>query len=109
MKVNAIDIPAIMAQYIDSQVAPQATDLQKFVVYSMMYAVNNKINDIVKQYAPVMKMVGIMDDNGVIDLEYTHNMARDAMDHAGKLNVMGFVMDSSDIESLYNIAQRYGH
>lgn len=109
MKVNTADIPSIMTQYIDSQVAPQANGAQKFGIYALMYAVNTKINDITARYAPIMKMVGIMDDNGVIDLEYTHNMAKDAMDHAGKVNVLGFVMDSSDVESLYNIAQRYGH
>lgn len=108
MKVSTQDIPAIMAQYIDSQVAPQANGVQKFGIYSLMYAVNNKMTDIVTRYSPIMKMVGIMDDSGVIDLEYTHGMAADAMSHAGKVNVLGFLMDSSDVEAIYNIAQRYG-
>ena len=108
MKVSTQDIPAIMGQFIDAQIAPQATGMQKFGTYAMLYVVNNKLQQIVTQYTPIMKMTGIMTDDGMIDLEYLHGMTSDAMAHAGKVNVLGYLMDASDIESLYAIAQRFG-
>ena len=108
MKLDPQNIPLVMAEYVDAQVAPKANGVQKFGVYSMLYAVNNKMPEILQRYAPIMKMTGIMDDAGVIDVEYLHNMAADAMSHAGAVNLMGFVMDSTDVESLYAIAQRHG-
>ena len=108
MKISTQDIPLIMTEYVDSQVAPKANGMQRFGVYSMLYAVNNKMPEILQRYAPIMKMTGIMDDAGVIDVEYLHNMAADAMSHAGNVNLLGFVMDGTDVESLYAIAQRHG-
>lgn len=108
MKLDPQNIPLVMAEYVDSQVAPKANGMQRFGVYSMLYAVNTKMPEILQRYAPIMKMTGIMDDAGVIDVEYLHNMASDAMSHAGSVNLMGFVMDGTDVESLYAIAQRHG-
>ena len=108
MKIATQDIPAIMAQFIDSQVAPQASGLQKFGSYAMLFVVQNKMPEIITRYTPIMQMTGIMSEDGMIDLEYLHNMASEAMNHAGKVNLLGYLMDASDVESLYAIAQRLG-
>lgn len=108
MKITMQDIPAIMAEYVDAQVAPQASGMQKFGVYSLLFVVNNKMQEIAQRYTPVMRMTGIMDEAGTIDIEYLHNMASEAMNHAGTVNLLGYVMDASDVESLYAIAQRHG-
>ena len=108
MKMTTQEIPLVMAEYVDSQVAPKANGMQKFGTYAMLYVVNNKLPEIVTRYTPIMRMTGIMDDAGAIDLDYVHSMAADAMSHAGSVNVLGFNMDGTDVESLYAIAQRHG-
>ena len=108
MMISTSDIPAIVSQYIDSQVAPKASGMQKFGVYSILFVMNSKMPEIVARYTPVMRMAGIMDDNGMIDLDFTYNLTKDAMGHAEKVNLFGYVLDSTDVESLYAIAQRHG-
>ncbi len=108
MKIATTDIPAILGQFIDAQIAPQASGMQKFGSYAMLFVVNNKLQEIVAQYTPIMRMTGIMSEDGMIDLEYLHNMMADAIGHAGKVNVLGYLVDASDIESIYSIAQRFG-
>lgn len=108
MKINTNDIPAIMSAFVDSQIAPQASGMQKFGAYSMLFVMQNKMPEIVNRYGPIMRMTGMMGDDGMIDLEYVHNMLSDAMNHAGKVNVMGYLVDAADIESIYQIAQRFG-
>ncbi|MGN1038054.1 MAG: hypothetical protein ACI4P0_01500 [Mailhella sp.] len=55
-----------------------------------------------------MKMAGVLDDAGMIDIDLAHNMATFAMDKAGTVNIAGYLADSSDIEQIYNIAKSYG-
>ena len=108
MKISTQDIPAVLSEFLDAQVAPKASGLQKFGAYALMFVVNNKMPEITARYTPIMKMVGLMGDDGLIDLDYAHNMISDAMSHAGRVNVLGYLVDAPDVESIYAIAQRHG-
>ena len=108
MKISTSDIPAIIGQYVDSEVAPIASGMQKFGAYSLVFVIQNKIKDIIDQYGPTMKMIGIMDDEQMLDMDAAREMASFAMQKAHKVNVLGFIMDKHDIDSLYTISQRYG-
>ncbi len=108
MKLNPQEIPAVFGEFLDSQVAPQANGLQKFGAYAMQFVIGAKMPDIMQRYAPVMKMTGILGDDGLIDIDYAHNMASAAMGKAGKVNILGYNIDASDIETIYAISQRHG-
>ena len=108
MKVNHTDLPAILGQYVDSEIAPKATGGQKFLAYAALFAAQARMANIIQTYTPVLKAAGIMGDDGMIDADAAYDMAKFAMDKAGKVNVMGYIMDSSDVDALYDIAQSYG-
>lgn len=108
MKINHTDIPAIFSQFLDAAVAPQATGMQKFGAYAAAFIVQSRMPQIMAQYGLVMKMAGVLDDAGMIDIDLAHNMATFAMEKAGTVNIAGYLADSSDIEQIYNIAKSYG-
>ena len=108
MKINHTDIPAIFSQFLDAAIAPQATGMQKFGAYAAAFIVQSRMPQIMAQYGPVMKMAGVLGDDGMIDVEVAYNMAKFAMDKAGTVNIAGYLADSSDIEQIYNIAKSYG-
>lgn len=107
MKINHTDIPAIFAQFLDAAVAPKANGWQKFGAYAAAFVVQNRMPLIMEQFGPVMKMAGVLGDDGMIDIDLAHNLAVYAMDKAGKINVAGYLVDSSDIEQMYQIARGY--
>lgn len=108
MKIATSDIPAIIGQYVDSEVAPIASGMQKFGAYSLVFVIQNKIKDIIDQYGPTMKMIGVMDDNNMIDMDKAHEIASFAMSKANKVNILGFLMDDHDVDAIYTISNRYG-
>ncbi len=108
MKINHTDIPAIFSQFLDAAVAPQATGMQKFGAYAAAFIVQSRMPQIMAQYGPVMKMAGVLGEDGMIDIDLAYNMAKFAMDKAGTVNIAGYLADSSDIEQIYNIAKSYG-
>lgn len=108
MKLNPQAIPSVFGEFLDSQIAPRATGMQKFGAYAMQFVINAKLPEIVQRYTPIMKMTGLMGDDGMIDIEYAHGMASAAIAKAEKVNVLGYILDASDIENIYAIAQRHG-
>lgn len=107
MRINSTDIPAIFAQYLDASIAPKASGWQKFGAYAAAFVVQARLPQIIEQYGPVMKMAGVLDEQGMIDIDLAHNLAAYAMEKSGKVNVAGYLVDSSDVEQIYQIARAY--
>ena len=107
MRIAQTDIPAIFAQYLDVAIAPKATGWYKFGAYAAAFVVQSRLPQIMEQYGPVMKMAGVLDEQGMIDIDLAHNLAAYAMEKSGKVNVAGYLVDSSDVEQIYQIAKGY--
>lgn len=107
MRINQTDIPAIFAQYLDASIAPKASGWQKFGAYAAAFVVQARLSQIMEQYGPVMKMAGVLDEQGMVDIDLAHNLAAYAMEKSGKVNVAGYLVDSSDVEQIYQIARAY--
>ena len=107
MKINHTDIPAIFAQFLDSNVAPKAGDLQKGIAYGIAFVLNFRLNFFMETYGPYLKMAGILGDDGMLDMDVAHNMAKFILEKTGRLNLLGYFVDSSDVETIYQIAKGY--
>lgn len=107
MKINHTDIPAIFAQFLDVAVAPKASGWQKWGAYAAAFVVQNRLPQIMEQYGPIMQMAGVLGEDGMIDLDLAHNLAAYATEKSGKVNVAGYLVDSSDVEQIYQIAKSY--
>lgn len=107
MRIAHTDIPAIFASYLDVSIAPKATGWQKFGAYAAAFVVQARLPQIMEQYGAIMKMAGVLDDQGMIDIDLAHNLAAYAMERSGKVDVAGYLVDSSDIEQMYQIAKSY--
>lgn len=107
MKMSHTDIPALFAQFLDAAVAPKANGWQKFGAYAAAFVVQNRMPQIMEQYGPVMKMAGVLGEDGMIDVELAYNLGKYAIGKAGTVNVAGYLVDSSDIEQMYQLAKSY--
>lgn len=109
MTINTSDIPQILATYVDTEIAPKTVGLQKLITYGMLGMAQRKTDALVAHYSPILKAAGIMPSDTTIDLELAHDIAKFAMDKTGQVSVMDYIMDSSDVESIYSIAKGYAH
>ena len=108
MKIAVDDLQAIACEYLDAQVAPKADSIQRFIAFGGLYLIGFNMKNIINQYRHVMLMLGLMDESGMIDIDLAYNAAKAGIEKAGTLTLYGFVMDASDIETIYAIAQRHG-
>lgn len=107
MRINHTDIPTIFAQYLDTAYMPKANGWQKFGAGAAAFIMQHRMPQIMEQYGPVMRMAGVLGEDGMIDLELAHNLSKFAMDKAGNVNIAGYLVDSSDVETIYQIAKGY--
>ncbi|MGE9985996.1 hypothetical protein [Desulfovibrio sp. SGI.169] len=109
MKIAPTDIATIYAGFVDNELAPKAVSgLQRFMAYGSVFVAQHRATeyfanpDLVAQ----LKSIGVMDNDGMIDLDYTKEMASFAMQKSGgKVTVMGLILDQSDIDKLYQLGK----
>ena len=108
MKMSPTDLPAVLGEYLDAAIFPKGNLRQKFSAGAIQFIVSMQMSKIMEQYGPTMAMIGVLDSDGNIDIDTAHNIAKFAIDKSEKVDLLGYFMDSSDIELIYSIAKKYG-
>lgn len=107
MKMHPNDIPVVFAQYLDQHIMPKANGWQKFGAGAAAFVIQQRLPHIMEQYGPTMAMAGILGEDGLIDIDMAYSMGKFGMEKAGTVNIAGYLMDSSDIEQIYQISKNY--
>lgn len=109
MKIASSNVPVVLSGFIEREIAPKATSgTQRFLTYSAAYLVSKKASEMLQRenYVKNMREIGVMDDEGLIDLDFLREMATYSMQKAGgKVEVMGVVLDQSDVDSAYQLGR----
>ena len=106
-KLDPNHVGTILAAYLDQEVIPKATGLQKVGAIMVGTIAAQKSGQMVKQYTPALKFADVMDEAGMIDLDKAYALAKDAFQKPGKVPVMGLLLDDGDVEIIHEIAKRY--
>lgn len=111
MKIHPTDIGQIYATYVDNEISPKAQSaLQKFWAYGSVYVVQKKAEEYLGNPERVKQLqtMGIMTQDGHIDIDYLREMTTMAMEKSGgHIEAMGLILDQSDIERVYNISRSF--
>ena len=109
MFVHTQEIPKIAQEYLMEVILPKVpTPMAKFGFGFVLPYLSSSVDNRVQEFLPAMKMLGIVDENGKIDLDKAKNAASQALEGSGgKLAIAGYVADGADIDALYEIAKRH--
>lgn len=108
MKIGIDDVPAVIGAFVDEELAPQAHGLQKAMLYGGLFVVQRQAGNVLASpdVQNRLKMAGVMDEAGLIDIDYAYDMARFALEKTGKVTALGITFDARDAEKLYQLAGR---
>lgn len=114
MKINESQLYSALAEYIDREIMPLGASMNltdQFVFGFKMGIVKRKMQDVVKSYIhnDAVKMLGIIDENGNIDVDTIYQSASDVMSQLKQLEVAGITFKENDLQKLYGIMQRYAN
>jgi hypothetical protein len=114
MKINEMKLYSAINEFIDREIMPLGAnmDLTKQFVFGLKIGVvKHKMQSVVKSYLnkDEIKMFGIVDENGNIDIEPIYQSAMDMMNKMQKLEIAGITFKESDLQNLYGIMQRYAN
>ena len=106
MMVTLDQIQNGVTSYYEREIAQKANGLGQFAAYFFMPSVPALIREKVESFKGSPLVNGLISPDGLVDLEAVRDRAADAMQHCGSIDVMGFRLNRSDIDSLYDYIRR---
>ena len=110
MRMPIGNLPQVVLEFTDSVLMPAASakgGALPFTVGIVAGLAARRAPEMVSQYLPVLKSLGVVDEQNRIDVDLLHEEAAKALS-AHPLTVAGYTPDSGDLDKLREIMNRYG-
>lgn len=97
----------VIPEFIDSRLVPSAPSTMKWILGGATFVILKRLDDIVAQYSPMMKTMGLLNDNNQIDIDIAKGFINSAFEKSGRVTVFNFTFDKTDGEALIGILEKY--
>ena len=100
-------IGSVIAAFFDAELMPKAVGFQKFTLALTGVALARQGTALAERYADTLRMLGVSDANGNIDLDVARDLAVEAFEKVGKVQAFGFSFNASDVAIAYEVAKQF--
>lgn len=108
MRMPLNEAQAVVAEFVDSVLMPAAGGgLRAFSVGFVGALAARQTPTMVEQYLPFGKAIGLVDVDGMLDVDTAIEEARKALMKSGPMTIGGYTVDSTDLDRLAEIMRRH--
>lgn len=107
MKISLSKISQVLPEFVDTRLMPSAPSTMKWLLGGSTFLILHQADTLIGKYLPMLKQVGIVDENNKVDIEVASGFINSAFDKSGTVEYLGFKFDKSDGEALINIMEKY--
>lgn len=112
MKLTEMQLYSALNEYIDREIMPLGANmkmLEQFMFGVQIGVIKRKIQSVVKSYinSPAIKALGLIDENGLIDIDTIYNAAADTFKQMNYIEVGGVRLSEADLQKLYGTMRKY--
>lgn len=109
MKIAVGNVTPVVTEFFDQVIMPsamQAGGLKAFTVGFVGGLVARQTPGMVEQYLPMAKSLGLVDEQGLLDIDLLHDEATKALSRSPVV-VAGYRVDQSDLDRIRDIARKF--
>lgn len=92
--------------YYETEIAQKATGIGKFTAYFAMPGIPKMVRERYDRLRGSPFMEGLVNSDGLIDIDAARDRAMQAMQHCGSIDVMGFRLNCEDVDILADRIRR---
>lgn len=107
MKISLSKISQVLPEFVDTRLIPSAPSTMKWILGGSIFLILHRADAILGQYLPMLKQVGLVDEDQKLDIELAKGFINSAFDKSGTVEYLGFKFDKSDGEALVNLLEKY--
>ena len=105
--ISLSKIQNVLPEFVDTRLIPSAPSTMRWILGGGTFLVLRQADTMINQYLPMIKSLGLVNDNNQLDIELTKGFINSAFDKSGVINLLGFNFDKSDGEALIGTMEKY--
>lgn len=106
MTVNIDQLKRGITAYAEAELCPKVSGIGQFAAYFLLPSVSNIVEAKFHEFQASPLMADLFTENGLLELDEARDRASAALEKVGSLQVMGFRLEPSDADSLYEYIRR---
>nr|DAJ86975.1 MAG TPA: hypothetical protein [Caudoviricetes sp.]DAV99904.1 MAG TPA: hypothetical protein [Caudoviricetes sp.] len=106
-RITAENLSLAVCTYIESELIPQSSGLQKVGLYLAMPVIQTKAKALLEQFTPILGFLDSLNADGSVKPDVIFARIKDAVHKAGTVPVLGIIFDESDVDKLQAIASQF--
>lgn len=107
MLLSLEKLPNIITEFAESRLLPVAPPVVQFMIGGALPLVLTRTGEMLAQYSPVLKAIGILTEQNKIDVEKSTAFIRNGFTKSTKFQIMNFTFDKNDGEFLIGLMEKY--
>lgn len=105
--ISLSKIQNVLPEFVDTRLMPSAPSHIKWILGGSTFIILRRADDMIAQYLPMMKSLGMVNDQNQLDIELAKGFINSAFDKSGIVPLFGFNFDKTDGEALIGILEKY--
>lgn len=105
--ISLSKIQNVLPEFVDTRLMPSAPSAMKWILGGSTFLILRRADTMIAQYLPMMKSVGLVNEQNQLDIELAKGFINSAFDKSGTVFMFGFKFDKSDGEALIGILEKY--
>ena len=107
MRLSFSSISDVISHYLDEELLPKGSPLQKLTTTFVGAALAKQAQTLAERNKETLSLIGILTPEGEIDLEEVRDLAIQAFEKSGPVEVGGVIFNKDDVPTFYNIAKKF--
>lgn len=83
MKISLSKISQVLPEFVDTRLMPSAPSTMKWILGGSTFLILHQADTLIGKYLPMLKQVGIVDENNKVDIEVAKGFINSAFDKSG--------------------------
>lgn len=105
--ISLTKLQNVVPEFIDSRLMPSAPPAMKWILGGSTFILLKRADDILNQYTPMLKTMGLVNDKNQLDIDLTQGFINSAFAKSDNITMFGFTFDKNDGEALIGILDKY--
>lgn len=107
MLLPVANVANVIVSFVEQDLLPKGNNPQRWLTVFIVTGMVKQTQSLVEKHRDMLKMIGVLNDEDELNVEVLRDLALEAFNKSGPIEIGGIVFDKEDVSTMYDIAKKF--